>query len=223
MGLFPRYNANMVACTVLVDNSRSMLTEIAPGWTRTQALTAGLDILATEMKDDPTVRNSVELSIIEVGGGSPHMPSLLQDWVYARDFSPPKLQPNGSTPLGAAVLMALDRTEKKKKLYRAEGRSHCRPWIIILSDGQPTDTAHKWAEAVQAARHAISGKHAMILSVGVDGCPLERLAELSSKQPLHLSSHRFSEFFVWLSASLGSTSQASSSIEQLASTDPWRG
>ena len=198
-----------MACTVIVDCSRSMNTEIEsarPGWTRMKALLAGLQILAAELKSDPKARNTVELSVISVGGESPHFPHLVQDWTFARDFmSPSDLKADGSTPLGLAMLIALERTDDKKKRYRDKGVSYYRPRIIIISDGEPTDTPPKWAEAVRAARAAIAGKHADIQAVGIDGCPLERLNELSSKPALELSSHRFNEYFAELSNSLSRT------------------
>lgn len=221
MSFFPDNNANMVACAVLVDCSGSMATEVAPGFTRMQALMDGLDVLAHEMKSDPTVRNSVEISLIDFGGKEAHRPSLIQDWVYARDFKPPQLSARGSTPLAETMLLALHHTEAKKKAYRNEGRIYCRPWIILISDGQPTDSDTKWAEAVRETKNAIALKKALILSVGVDGCPLDKLSQLSTYPAQPLSSHRFSEFFQWLSGSMGSTSQSSDSTEQLASRDPW--
>lgn len=221
MSIFPKNNTDMVACAILIDCSGSMEAEIAPGFSRINALAAGLDVLAQEMKSDPTVRNAVEVSLIDFGGERPHGPSLLQDWIVARDFVPPKIRANGSTPLGEALLMALDQVRERKAEYRNQGTTYCRPWIIVISDGQPTDSEAKWNEAINAARHAISSKEALILSVGVDGCPLDKLSQLSTYPARPLSSHRFSEFFLWLSASMGATSQSGDSVEQLASTDPW--
>lgn len=222
MTIFPNNNANMVACAILVDCSGSMSLEIAPGFTRIDALEAGLEVLSREMKMDPTVRNSVEVSLIDFGGQKPHGASLLQDWVYARDFVAPKLVTNGSTPLGEALMLSLEQIKQKKNAYRHEGRLYCRPWIIVISDGQPTDSDPEWALAVQAAQNTIAAKQALILSVGVDGCPLDKLNQISTYAARPLSSHRFSEFFVWLSASMGTTSSSSTSQEQFVSTDPWR-
>lgn len=221
MTIFPEHNANMVACAVLVDCSGSMSVELAPGFSRIEALMAGLEVLSREMKSDPTVRNAVEVSVIDFGGKKPHGASLIQNWTYARDFSAPKLEAVGSTPLGEALLLGLEKATKKKAAYRHEGRPYCRPWIIVISDGQPTDSDPKWAEAVQAAKNAIGAKEALILTVGIDGCPLDKLSQISTYPARPLSSHRFSEFFLWLSASMGSTSSSSDSKEQLASTDPW--
>lgn len=223
MSLFPKHNANMVACTVLVDCSYSMISEVSSGFSRSEALGVGLEILESEMKADPMVCNSVEVQTISIGGVSPHKATILQDWVYAGEFTPPELTANGSTPLGEALLLALDQVNLKKELYREEGRSYLRPWIIILSDGSPNDEDAVWNKAVIAAKNAITNKEALILSVGIDDCPLEKLNEISTYPAQHLSAHKFSEFFVWLSASMSATSQSSdSSIEQLASTDPWR-
>lgn len=224
MTIFPNNNANMVACAILVDCSGSMTLEIAPGFSRMDALEAGLEVLSREMKMDPTVRNSVEVSLIDFGGQKPHEASIIQDWVYARDFVAPKFTTGGSTPLSKALLLALEQVRQKKSAYRHEGRSYCRPWIITISDGQGTDSDPEWAQAVQATKNAIAGKEALILSVGIDGCPLDQLDQVSTYPARPLSSHRFSEFFVWLSASMGSTSSSSSSTskEQFVSTDPWR-
>jgi len=200
-----------------------MISEVSSGFSRIEAVTLGLEILESEMKADPMVRNSVEVQTIGFGGVNPHKATILQDWVYANDYIPPELTANGSTPLAEALLLALEQISLKKQFYRDEGRSYLRPWIIILSDGTPTDDISTWNKAVEAASNAIVNKEALILSVGIDNCPLEKLSEISTYPAQHLSSHKFSEFFVWLSASMSATSQSSdASTEQLESTDPWR-
>jgi len=223
MSLFPTHNANMVACSILVDCSGSMQSEVAPDFSRLEALSLGLEVLESEMKADAMVCNSVEVSTIAIGGKQPHKATLIQDWGYAREFTRPELIARGSTPLGDALLLALKKIKEKKQAYRDEGRSYLRPWIIIISDGMPTDDDSDWNKAVAAAKNAIKNKEALILAVGIDNCPLEKLSEISTYPAQPLSAHRFSEFFVWLSASMSATSQSvGTSTEQLVSTDPWR-
>lgn len=221
MSIWPNNNGNMIACTVLVDCSGSMDFDVKPGYKRIDALEDGLEVLSREMKMDATVRNCVEICLIDFGGEQkPHGASIIQDWVYARDFVAPKLEPIGSTPLGEAVLLALEKVKQKKEDYRRDKRLYCRPWIIIISDGAKTDSDSVWAQAVLAAQKVSAAKGALILSVGVDEeCSLDELSQLSSLPARPLASHRFSEFFKWLSASMSSTSRSDTSKEQFASTN----
>ena len=233
MSLFPQHNNTMVACVLVLDCSASMSIKIADNFTRMDALKGGVDVFSGEVASDDMVRNNVEIAVISIGGKGGNKPLLIEDWSLGKDFRKPELCPSGSTPLGESLLLALEMTGDRKKQYRQDGISYLRPWIILITDGEPTDGSDVWQKAVIAAKEAEKNKAALILGVGVDGCPLAKLNELTSLPAQELSSHKFSEFFVWLSNSLSATSQSLSDDavagkdiglagEQLCSTDPWR-
>ena len=231
MSLFPQHNNTMVACALVVDCSASMSIKIADNFSRMDALKGGIDVFANEVSGDDMVRNNAEIAVISIGGKGGNAPLLIEDWKLGKDFQKPDLHPAGSTPLGESLLLALEMTGNRKKQYRQDGISYVRPWIILMTDGEPTDGNDTWQKAIKAAKEAEKNKAALVLGVGIDGCSLTKLNELTNLPAQELSSHKFSEFFVWLSNSISATSQSvgqpgaeidSQGGEQLCSTDPWR-
>lgn len=208
-------------CVIIVDASGSMEEETSSGLQRIQELNNGLQVLHRELMADATARSRVELSIVCVGGPAGDA-DILMDWTSVPDFFPPTLSAGGMTPLGSGLKIALRLVEERKMVYKSQGLTYTRPWIIVLSDGEPTDEPAEWQEATGSALDAINRKKAVIFPVGVDGADLAVLSQVSDKPALGMKSVKFSEFFLWLSASLGTLSASrSGETVQLAPVNAW--
>jgi uncharacterized protein YegL len=113
--------------------------------------------------------------------------------------------------------------EQAKQNLRAAGVSYTRPWMMVISDGEPTDAADVWSAAVKECREAEASKKVEVFCIGVEGANLAKMGELSTKPPQTLSGTKFRELFVWLSASLSAASRSRPGENiQLPSPDPWR-
>lgn len=211
MNFFDEQTNGMLSCILLLDTSMSMSIEIAKGFSRIKALNEGTKIFQKEIHQDLYAKNHVDIAIISVGDSQPQ---LKQDWVTAKNFFAPTLSPSGSTPLGEAFINAVELCEKRKRYYNSTGTDYFRPWIIIISDGQPTSSPDVWNRAVQLANDIKTQRKATIITIAIDGCPTDKLAQLSSFPTTEMSSHSFSEFFVWLSNSLGSASKSGENLNQ---------
>ena len=133
--------------------------------------------------------------------------SVEQDFVGASSFAAPRLKASGSTPMGEAINLALDKIEERKQIYKQSGISYYRPWIFLVTDGMP-DRGDPWATAVQRVRDAEAKKKIAFFAVGVKGADMDVLGQLSSREPLSLQGLKFSEMFTWLSGSLSSVSRS---------------
>lgn len=216
MGIFASGNQNKVACVLVLDGSLSMTTKIAGDFTRLDALNEGTKIFAKELKQDEVASESVDVAVIKV---TDPQPELVKDWTLAENFTPPEITAQGSTPLASALLKAVDMCEQRKEYYFNKGMDYYRPWIIIISDGEPTDSSATWQNAVDTVQTAIKKKKAFTVGVAIDKCPTAKLQQVSCNKVMELSSHHFKEFFIWLSASLSETSQSSDGTEQFANMD----
>ena len=206
-------------CILVLDHSASMETPTSSGLTRIQELNAGLLAFAETLRRDPVALSRVQIAIVSVGGDSAE---LLLDWTDADDFEPFQLSTEGSTPLASGIQLALHCIENQKALLRQHGIQYTRPWMFILTDGEPTDPGHQWAKACAEARQAESNGAVLIFPVGVADANLAKISEISSTKPKMLQSTNFKELFVWLSASLSKITRSKPGEEiNLPSTDGW--
>ncbi len=153
---------------------------------------------------DALARLRVEIAIVSFGGRA----ELAADFVTADRFCPPVLGTAGNTPMGSAIDLALDLIESRKQTYKANGTPYFRPWIFLVTDGEPTD-GNRWQEAARRVQSAESGRKVSFFAVGVGAANLDILGQINpARAPLLLQGLKFREMFQWLSASMQSVSRA---------------
>lgn len=181
-------------CVLLLDVSGSMAG--AP----IDQLNAGLKQLAHELAGDALASKRVEIAIVTFGPVR-----VSQDFVTADMFSAPRLVSEGGTPMGEAILEALELIKLRKQQYQANGVAYYRPWVFLITDGAPTDD---WTEAARAVHAAEKAKALAFFPVGVDGADFDVLRQLGPRTPIRLRGLAFRELFQWLSNSLSGVSKS---------------
>jgi uncharacterized protein YegL len=160
----------------------------------------------------------VEAAVVSFGGTV----SIVNPFHTAAEFLPPTLEPNGDTPMGEAIQLAVSLVEDRKKTYRENGIMYYRPWIFLITDGAPTD---EWQEAARKVREGEEKKAFSFFSVGVEGANMEVLSEITTRQPLKLRGLNFRELFTWLSNSQQAVSRSSVgdevALENPTAPDGW--
>lgn len=184
-------------CVLLLDISGSM--QGAP----IAQLNAGLQAFKTSLEQDRLASLRVEVAVVTFGSTA----ALTQNFVVADQFTPPHLAAGGSTPMGAAINLALDKLEERKQLYKQAGTPYYRPWVFLITDGEPTD---EWRTAAQRVRASEERKGVAFFAVGVEKANMARLAEIApaERPPRMLSGLNFTSLFVWLSQSLTNVSHS---------------
>lgn len=223
--IVPQYHKNpaqRTPCMLVLDASGSM-DEIVPatGRKRIDELNQGLALLQQELLNDDTAAQRVQLAIVCVGGPAGDA-DLLMDWTDAMQFQPPKLAAGGLTPLGQGMRLALQHVDQQKKLLKSMGIGYTRPWVMVISDGEPTDDPQVWQAVTQECRAAEDSKQCVIYPIGVADANMAALQQLSSTPALKMAEARFREYFQWLSSSLSSMSRSRPGEQvQLAAPNPW--
>jgi len=199
-------------CVVVLDGSSSMADGGA-----IDALNEGLRLLEADLKADDVARQRVRILVLRIG--APNDVEVVTDWVDAIDFEAPEIEANGTTPLGAGVRRALEEIEAEKERYRDNGIPYNRPWLFILTDGEPTDLG--WERAAADCKAAEEAGQVSVFCVAVGRANTDRLGKFSPRQPLQLKGLAFREFFLWLSRSarVGSQAAPSDAIQMAAPSD----
>lgn len=199
------------ACMLVLDTSGSMSG--AP----IQELNQGLQAFVEAVQEDEMSAYSVEVGVITAGGTVREELSFTTANTI-REVSP--LVADGVTPLGAAVELALRRLEERKAAYKRAGVAYYQPWLVIISDGEPTDS---WQAVAQQTSALSQQRKLVVMPVGVSQANMAILGQFSSRPAKQLAGLKFREFFEWLSASMSrvSASNSTSSAVALPATDSW--
>lgn len=210
-------------CVLLVDVSGSMAEVVAGdvknlgytvqqdgqtyqavtgGVTKMHLVNQGLKAYQTDLMTDSLAAQRVEVSVITFGSTI----ETVCPFVTAHDFTPPTLEANGETVMGAAILRAIDAVTERKRLYRQNGLHFFRPWIFLVTDGKPTDS---WREAAAKVQEGEKNKSFAFFTVGVGEADYDILRQISiARAPLALDGYKFREMFIWLSQSQRSVSHS---------------
>ena len=195
---------------LLLDTSASMKGEpIAE-------LNRGLEDFAVALRDDPLAALRVEAAVVTFGGsvqaldvrgGGESVPfDAARAFVTVDGFQPPTLRAGGDTPMGEGMRRALSLLRERKDIYRQQDADYFRPWLFLVTDGQPTDNG--WESAADLAREEEDRNGVLIFPVGVEGADMKTLARFAHAEPLKLKGLAFREFFRWVSKSLSAVAQS---------------
>jgi uncharacterized protein YegL len=175
-------------CVLLLDTSGSM------GGMPMMQLNEGVRTFKQELMGDPLATKRVEVAIVTFGPVT-----VESDFHTVPNFHPRELDTTGDTPMGEAIKMGIEMVSRRKKEYKEHGISYYKPWIILITDGAPTD---EYAQAAMQVREGEAGKKFAFFAIGVEGANMDILKQISVRAPLKLKGLMFREFFMWLSASM---------------------
>ena len=115
----------------------------------------------------------------------------------------PTLYPSGSTKLVDGVRLAISLDDNRKKWYKETGQNYFRSMLVLITDGEP-DNDQDLDGLSKEVSARINSKNFTFYGLGVEGYNHRKLSQIcSSPPPLPLQGLRFSEFFKWLSNSIG--------------------
>jgi uncharacterized protein YegL len=199
------------ACALVLDTSGSM------GGAPIDELNGGMAQFIDELRRDDFASYAVEVGVFTFGGSVREALSFTPAY-QIQDLA--KLQARGGTPMGEAVELAIERLARRKAEYKQAGVSYYQPWLVLMSDGAPTDS---WQAAARRLRQMAQDRKVTVLAIGIgEGAALDVLAEFSTRAPKTLAGMKFREFFQWLSQSMERVSQSTPGTGvPLAATDSW--
>jgi uncharacterized protein YegL len=168
-----------------------------------EELVRGVNLFYDAIDEDEDAHDSAEVNIVEFNSAA----GLIHDFASIERLQRiSSLTASGATAMGAGVNLALDSLEKRKATYSASGVLYYQPWLVLMTDGAPTDSIDL---AVKRVVDLVDAKKLTVFPIGIGGADMATLARFSpNRPPLRLDGLRFKEFFEWLSKSVSRVSRS---------------
>ncbi|POD70913.1 hypothetical protein BKM17_23750 [Pseudomonas syringae group genomosp. 3] len=188
--------ARVPICLVL-DVSGSMTGEPI------RELQAGVKMFYEAVLEDEVAQYAAEISIVTFGSEAKRTVEFMA--IGRQDV--PALVADGTTAMGQGVNLALDLLEARKADYQRAGVDYFQPWMVIMTDGEPTDDISVASDRIRAL---CESKKLTVFPIAIGtAANVETLGMLSpGRPPLRLKGLNFREFFLWLSRSVSRASQS---------------
>jgi uncharacterized protein YegL len=97
------------------------------------------------------------------------------------DTDLPILNIGGVTNLVSGMNKAIELVTDRKNFYKSNGEQYYRPFIVLFTDGAPTNTAEEIEELDQNIQKLSDEKRFIFLPFGVDGADMQLLAKLAAQ------------------------------------------
>lgn len=140
-----------------IKSSRGMVVKI-------DELNHNIDTLLNTIRNDANASIMSDICMISCGGSQP---KVLNGYTSVDKICYQHVNPNGRTPLGASVELALDLLNKRRDYYRNNGIEHYKPILMIMSDGQPTEPDYVVYDAAQRCTDAVNNEGLKVLPIGI--------------------------------------------------------
>ena len=185
-----------MALALVIDKSGSMRG--AP----IQNLNDGLNRFKAEVCKDKQTRDILDIALIAFDTSH----TVIQEWCPIEYMDEVNLTAEGGTNMGPALEEALDMVNARSKFYLSTGSVPYRPWIIIISDGAPSDELKIVIDRVKKMEE--NGK-VSVRSLGVGDYNSKILHEICGPKVMKLEGTDFTSFFDWARKSMRSISLSS--------------
>jgi len=186
---------------ILADISGSMAAE-----GKIDALNQSVREMLSTFASTDDLRAEIHVAIVTFGGvahlHTPLQPASAVDW---RD-----MMADGGTPMGQAMTLAADLIDDKDKI---PGRAY-RPTVVLISDGQPTDSWQSGLDRMTKGRAQKADRLALAIGGDADTDMLRRFLNDEKKQVfVAADARRIRDFFQFVTMSVTSRSRSANPNE----------
>lgn len=182
-------------CVLVLDTSGSMNADNAIG-----QLNQGLQTFKSQIMNDETARDRLEIAIVSFNSEIKVelQPSLISE------IEMPTFKASGQTQLVRAIEEAQQVIKDRKDYYKSKGLTYYRPWIVVMTDGDPYPANQDIDGIAQKIQEDADAKKYVFFMIGVGNeVHDDVLSKLTTSQfpAMRMDAVNFAEFFQWLSAS----------------------
>ena len=133
----------------------------------------------------------------------------------------PILKTRGSTTdTVRAIDFAIDEIESHKKMLLSTGQKYYRPWLVLVTDGNPTSSKEEIDRIAKKIKKNIAEGHLFMTAVGVGNrIDTKMLQKLSGGNGVKLDNYSFSKFFSWLANSTDQIFNSDDEFDRIVDSD----
>ena len=178
---------------ILLDTSGSMMGEPI------EAVKNGVQLMVSSLRQNPQAIETAYLSIITFSSTAQQVVPLTD----LSSFQIPDIQAGGTTAMGGALELVSRCIDNEVASTTIDSKGDWKPLIFIMTDGIPTDD-------IQRGLSELGRRHTAIVVAcaagsGADTSLLKQITENVVSLDT-ADSHSISQFFAWVTASIGVTS-----------------
>lgn len=181
-------------CLILVDTSGSMFGE------RIDSVNRGIKTFLEQLNNDERSRDTVDVAIVKFDSTV----SVVQEFMPASAVKElPSLSSGGATAMGQGLEKAIDMVLERKNLYNSQGIESYIPWIVMFTDGEPTDDILRAKQRLDAenAKSSSGRGRIQLWALAVEGADYDTLKSLT-KRVLYVTENDYTKIFDWTRKSL---------------------
>jgi len=164
-------------------------------------LNQGLQDFKAQTMQDETTRDRLELAIVTFNSDI----DVVMEPTLITEAEMPTLKASGQTQIVSAIERAQQVVEQRKDYYKSKGLTYYRPWIVVMTDGDPYPEGQDLDSIASKIQDDADHKKYVFFMIGVgDDVKDAVLAKLTTSQfpAMRMDAVNFAEFFTWLSASV---------------------
>ncbi len=184
-------NEAHLAFVLLLDTSGSMNGDPI------SRLNRAIRELKENLANDEIALRRVDVAIIEFNDHA----RVVQDFTPLAEMQPVTLVAKGCTAMGEGINLAIDKVKERNRFYDSMGTPCYRPWIMMITDGAPTDDITSARERIIQEENKDTYGKIKFFAVGVPGYKEEILTSIS-KRCIALDEAKFDNFFNWVGKSM---------------------
>lgn len=169
----PRNYEQKCPVVLLLDTSGSMSSE-----GRIDELNKALNVFKDEILKDEVCSTRLEVAVITFDDEA----ALKRDFdLLLPEQEMPVLSPGGTTNLVDGMTLSMQKLEERKAWYKSNGLQYYRPYIVLFTDGAPTNTAEEIEDLDRRIQENFDAKKFVFLPFGVGEADMQMLAKLAAQ------------------------------------------
>ena len=157
---------------LLLDTSGSMAGQPI------DELNKALVKLKEDILNEPTLSSRLEIGIVAFDDDA-RVERAIDLVTPETDL--PILNVGGTTNLVAGMNKAIEIVSDRKSFYKSNGEQYYRPFIVLFTDGDPTNTPEEIEQLDQTIQQMSDEKRFVFLPFGVGGADMQLLSKLAAQ------------------------------------------